>query len=128
MKREIIIGSRVLFLKCDKKGTCKVHDDFLDFLLGKAVEFGDLMDKYGIPENVVLNFKKGSGDLAGIYHTQREDIRKHIIVIEIYTKNLEEEDLKELIDTFVHEVVHHKIKDDKEVGRIAKVIVRKLMK
>jgi hypothetical protein len=128
MKREIQLRNRILFLECKEMKACKIYDEFLDFLIGKEEEVNELMDDYEIPENVVLNFKEGSGELAGIYHSQKENVRKHVIVIDIYTKYLGEEDLEELVDTFIHEIIHHKIEDDKEVDKIAKGIVGKLMK
>jgi hypothetical protein len=126
MKKEVRLGNRILFLECEELKACKTYDSLLDFILKNEGEFEKMMDDYEIPENIVLNFKPGSGDLAGIYHEQHENVKKHVIVIDIYTKHLGEEYLVELIDTFIHEIVHHKIKSDKEVNRITRNIVKGL--
>ncbi|MDP4039251.1 MAG: hypothetical protein Q8P57_01575 [Candidatus Pacearchaeota archaeon] len=128
MKREIQLGNRILFLECLEVKSGKIYDKFLDFLLEHKEEFDDIMDKYDIPQNVVLNFKNGGGDLAGMYHVQGERVRRHVIVIDIYAVQSSEGDLEELIDTFVHEIIHHKINDDSKTDKITEEIVGRLFK
>lgn len=115
-------------MECKALKVCKIYDKFLDFLIDKEDEIIEIMDEYEIPENVVLNFKEGSGELAGIYHEQKKNVKEYVIVIDIYTKYLGDEDLEELVDTFVHEIVHHKIKNDGEVREISENIIEKLFR
>ncbi len=124
MKQEIILGGRLLFVECDNGRRCSFHDGFLNFLIGHEGEIKNIMDDYEIPEQIVLNFKKGELGLDGLYHIQKKEVRKHVIVIDVYTNHFNEGILvEELLDTFIHELVHHKVKSDKETTKITRRIV-----
>ena len=127
MKKEITLGKRVLVLECGNNKVCEAHDEFLNFLLKNDKIFIELFNEYKIPEQIIVNFTRGDGKLAGKYYVQKKNVREHIIIVDIYTEVVNENDFTEIIDTFVHEIVHNKIKGDIKTGKIAKKIVRELL-
>lgn len=127
MKKEIFLRKRVLFLECDNKYSCAVHDDFLELLKELEYELSEIMDNYDVPEKIILSFKKRKDNLIGIYHTQEVDVRKHVIVIDIYVEPMPESMSEvDLLDTFVHEIVHNKIRNEKKTLEETKKIMLKL--
>ena len=136
MKKEIQFGNRILFVECKGKKTCGVYDFFLNTLREFKDELNEIMDDYGIPEQLMLRFKKGSGDLDAIYYVQEERVAKHMIIIDVYTKQLEfgrpEEKSKKLkqhlIETFIHELIHHKYESEKETDKKTKELAKKILR
>jgi len=136
MRKEIKFGNRILLIECKGKKTCGVYDFFLDTLKEFRDELNEIMDDYEIPEQIVLRFKEGSGELDAIYYVQEAGVAKHMIRIDVYTKQLEfgrseeksERLKKHLIETFIHELIHHKYKNEKETGKKAKELTKKILR
>jgi len=123
-------------MECKGKKTCGVYDFFLDTLREFRDELNEIMDDYEIPEQIVLRFKEGSGELDAIYYVQEARVAKHMIRIDVYTKQLEfgkseekSDSLKKhLIETFIHELIHHKYESEKETGKKARELTKKILR
>jgi len=74
-----------------------------------------------LPEEIILNLKKGSGRFEGTYFEQGQKVLENLIVIDLYidqfiksrSKKEEKEMEKDLFDTFVHELIHNKYKSER---------------
>ena len=136
MQKEIKFGRRILLIECEGKKSCGVYDFFLETLEEFKEELNKVMDNYNIPEQIVLRFKKGSGELAAIYYVQEAKVAKHMIIIDVYTKQLEFKSPKEkskelkrhLIETFVHELIHHKYESESETEKKAKELAESILR
>lgn len=124
----MVFGKRILVISCSDRHSRLIWDIFFDFLTDIQERIDDLMDDCRIPLQVFLNFKKGDGSLEGIYHVQGKRTTRYVIVIDIYTANLrapekrrDKEILKKLLlETFVHELLHHRYKSHTYVDRKVK--------
>ncbi len=128
MRRVIEFGKRVILAECEEKRCDLVFESFLGLLERFRREISKIMDDYKIPNQIILMFKVGNGDLQGMYRVHSEDISKHLIVIDIYTRHFfvygTEEDL---LETFIHEIVHHRIKSEKKTIEETYKIMRKII-
>jgi hypothetical protein len=123
LNREIKIGKRILFIDCDESKECRVHNHLMNFVLKREEYFDNLMDMLDIPDEVLLNFKKAYNELEGFYHEQDRRVEKYLVAIDIYIGENENNSLKEMVDTFIHELVHHKIKPDRETIELTNEIM-----
>jgi len=127
MRRVIEFGKRVILAECEEKRCDLILGGFLSLLSRFGKEISHLMDKYEIPDQILLMFKVGNGDLQGMYRVHSEDISKHLIVIDIYTRHFFVYGSEhELLETFVHEIIHHKIKSEKKTVAETSRAMRKL--
>jgi hypothetical protein len=117
MEKEIILGKRILRIGCSNRCIPLIQKRFITILHkgGFKRKLISLMNELKIPQEVIINFKHGKGDLYGQYYVNDNNTEENLIVIDIYTKSMEnglnndpnfDLDL-ELLDTFIHELVHH---------------------
>ncbi|NCO11408.1 hypothetical protein GW924_02270 [Candidatus Pacearchaeota archaeon] len=87
-------------------------------------ELEKLMDECGIPEEVMVNFREGRGKLSGFYYLYDDIVSGNVVVMDIYTKpllKLKGRELdRELLDTFVHEIIHHSVKSERKTNERVK--------
>lgn len=127
MEREVVLGKRVLLIRCLDKESCEVGVNFIYLLKEIKRKIIPLMNKYKIPKQIIVHFKKGNYKLDGLYHVQNKSELKHFIIIEIYTKQirdlLKKGDISqaklELIHTFAHELIHNKHKKERITEKLA---------
>ena len=116
LEKEIIFANRIFLIKCEGKKSISVCGNFFGFIWKYEEKIKKLMDSCNIPEQIILNFKKGDKSLDAVYYVQSKEISKHLIVIDIYTNQLtifnEKERRKEFIQSFIHELIHHEYKDE----------------
>ena len=116
LEKEIIFANRIFLINCRGKKSTEVCSNFFGFIWKYEEKIGKLMDSCNIPEQIILNFRKGEKNLDAVYYVQSKEISKHLIVIDIYTNRVaalsERERTKELIHNFIHELMHHKYKNE----------------
>ena len=122
--KEIIFADRIIIINCITRNEKKSCDNFFNIMRFIEEKISKLMDSCGIPEQIILNFKKGDKTLSAMYYVNSKEISRHLIVIDIYTSPLKEMSEKEkdfeLIHSFVHELIHHKYKDEKKTDEMTK--------
>lgn len=132
---EVIFGNRVLMVSCYERGSKKMRDYFFEVLKKHEDEILGLMDEYNIPPQVIIHFRKGDHTLDGIYRTQSRIVSKHLIVVEIFTekwaslsgKKIDNPEVeKDLIHTFVHELIHHRYADERMTEKKALMFLEKM--
>lgn len=136
MKEEMSIGRRLVSINCKDKHSSEVLEFFLDVLESFEEDVEELMDRCGIPEEVDLNFSLGNKTLDGLYHVQKKEVSDYLVAIDIFTRHLQQAKddnerrglMKNLLETFLHELIHHKYSDEKKTDMAAKRIVRKILK
>ena len=129
-KEEIKFGKRIIFVSYKGKHNEELCKFFIDLIKKIEKPSGELMDKYKIPGEIYLNFKFGDGSLDGIYFVQRKDVAEHMVIIDVYTRQLQLKRTKSeminlkinLIETFIHELIHHKISREGKTAKAAKGI------
>jgi len=116
-EERIIFGDRIFAVKC-YECDLRIYKTFFKILKKYKTKFIDLMDEYKIPNEVLINFKQGNGDLTGFYYVHNQHISKRVVVMDIYTlpfSKLKNKDIEhELINTFAHEIIHNLIDSEKE--------------
>lgn len=122
--REVVFGKRILFLDCISEASCFAYDGFLEVLYSNEDFFNKIMDNYGLPSQVMILFRDGDGGLEGQYFVQQREVSKHVVVIEIYSNSYEDGNVLELVDTFVHEIVHNQVASESKTRRIVKGLLR----
>lgn len=140
MKKELAFGNRIMFVDCEDKHSARIFELFYELIKKGEDELSEIMDRYEIPEQIVLNFRSGDGTLEGVYYKQREEVEKHVIIIDMFTHHLKIPRRKakmgelklDLVDTFIHELVHHKYKSEEKTsdkaGKLAKEVMKCLQK
>ena len=131
-----MFGKRILFVRCDDAHSDRICEIFLNVIFRFEKEINRLMDKLKIPEQIMLNFKKGKGNLEGLYRVQGKRTAEYIIPIDVYTRTLKiPEDERELeifeeniLDTFIHELIHHQYKSENATSRYARRFTLRLLK
>lgn len=133
MEKEIVVGDSVLIMKAIGKNnteTCKLVSKIIPKIEQRLIK---IIEKYGLPEEILINFKTGDETLDGIYHSESKEVSKNITFIDIFTKQLswmkkeksEEEVSLNLIDTLIHELVHNKIQNETKTKKIVFVYMKK---
>ncbi|OIO80217.1 hypothetical protein AUJ84_04190 [Candidatus Pacearchaeota archaeon CG1_02_32_132] len=124
MEKRLVLGRRVLGIRCSDECNSEIYNSFFKIIDNFSYELEGLMDEYELPEEVLINFKEGEGELYGFYYVQGKRISKNVIVIDIYTKPFAKFKgkllNKELLDTFVHEIIHHSVRSEKETRKMVK--------
>ncbi len=115
MEERIVLGSRILGIRCLDDCDPVIRKAFFDLLRKHRDELIDLMDENKVPKEVLINLKAGESDLAGIYYKHKEKVAKNVIVLDIFTNSLSESNLEmDLLDVFVHELIHHMVSSERE--------------
>ncbi len=135
MEKEIKFGERIIIISYRGKYNKEIAEFFVIIVKKIEKQLTKIMNKCGIPKEIHLNFKRGSGGLDGIYYVQKKNIAKHLIIIGVFTDGIKLGKKKDelfkletnLIDTFVHELVHHKYTKERETREKTKKIAEKLV-
>ena len=129
LERDVIFANRIFLIRCEGKNSVKVCDNFFGLIEKYEEKIRKLMDFCDVPEQVILNFKKGDKTISGLYYVQTKEVSKHLIVVDIYIRPLFGLSKKErnisLIDSFVHEVIHHKYRDENKTDAKTKEYIEK---
>ncbi len=132
MEKAVIFGERVFLVKWENKDNWEMFERLYEQMLAFEDKLNSLMEQCEIPEEIILNFKKGNDGLYGQYFVQDEDVSKKIIVIDIYTKRwLKDKNRVSnievgILDTFVHELLHNKYKEEKITRKKAREFLAKI--
>lgn len=123
MRKEMLYAGRVLSLICHRKESEGTMKYFMDILKDYKRDIKEIIKEYNIPQQVIIYFKESGGELDGFYHVQSPLVSKYIIAIEIYTDKwdgMTKREIKkirpemELLDTFIHELIHHRYYNERE--------------
>ena len=136
VEKEIKFGKRIVLISYKGKYNKELAGFFIGIVKKLEKPLGKVMNNCDVPKEIHLNFKRGSGKLDGIYYIQKEDIAKLMIVIDVFTDGIKltndkirRLDLeKNLLDTFVHEIVHNKYAKEGETRERTKKIADSLVK
>lgn len=127
MEKDLVYGDRLLSVNVLDDDSKKFVRRFLKLVRRFEKEIHELMDDYEIPNEVLLNFQLGDGELEGFYHVSKKDVAENVVAIEFFTRPFVEVFAGdkamtdyELLDTFVHELIHNKYKSEKTTRRKAK--------
>lgn len=130
MEKRLILGDRILGIRFPDESAGKVYESFLEILEGLPEELEELMDEYSIPEELLINFREGKGDLLGFYYVNDDTVSKRVAIIDIFTKPLIKLTRKalhrNLLDTFAHEIIHHSVNSEKETKKLVREFMKKL--
>lgn len=130
IEKRFIFGDRILGVKFSDNAADVIYESFLDILDNYSQELQDLMDLHLIPEELLVNFRAGKGDLLGFYYVNDDIVSKAVAIIDIYTKPLSRMGrvklYRELLDTFAHEIIHHSVRNEKKTRKLVKEFLRNL--
>ncbi len=133
MEQEIVFGGRIFLIKCFDDESLKIFDTLYEQMLSLEPRIKELMDECNIPGQIILNLIPGDESLYGQYFVQEKDVLKEMIIIDIYTKrwlapgNAIYEGMEvEVLDTFIHELLHNKYASEKKTKKKVKEFLSKI--